>query len=75
MDLQNNILLALAAEGREEAMVNAIKIAGAGYTYEQVFTVVVEMENRNYVKLVYCQHPAIINVQGTLVGLAATKHA
>lgn len=71
MDIQQNILRALVAEGRAEAMVNAIKIAGNDLTYEEVFSLVMEMENRNYVKLVYCQHPQIINVQLTLVGQAA----
>lgn len=71
MDIQQNILRALAAEGRAEAMVNAIKIAGNSLTYDEVFSLVMEMENRNHVKLVYCQHPQIINVQLTLVGQAA----
>jgi len=71
VDIQQNILRALVAEGRAEAMVNAIKIAGNDLTYEEVFSLVMDMENRNYVKLVYCQHPQIINVQLTLVGQAA----
>jgi hypothetical protein len=48
-----------------------MKIAGPGESYEQVFESIMKMENQNLVKLVYCQHPAIINVQATLVGLAA----
>lgn len=70
VDIQQNILRALVAEGRSEAMVNAVKIAGDQLSYEEVFALVMEMENRNHVKLVYCQHPQIINVQLTLVGQA-----
>ncbi len=73
MDIQQSILRALAAEGRSEAMVNAVKIAGPGFSFEEVFSIIMDMENRNLVKLLYCQHPAIINVQGTLVGLASAK--
>ncbi|MBL7851871.1 MAG: hypothetical protein JNN04_13295 [Cyclobacteriaceae bacterium] len=67
-DLTRNILTALLAENRPEAMVNAVRVAGSALTYEQVFQAVMEMENRNYIKLVYCQFPAVINVQLTLVG-------
>lgn len=74
VDLEQNILRALVAENRPEAMVNAVKIAGPELSYEQVFTAIMEMENKNYLKLVYCQHPAIINVQLTLVGSAAVKN-
>lgn len=55
-------------------MVNAVKTAGPSLTYEQVFKEVMDMENKNYVKLVYCQFPEVINVQLTLVGQAAAKH-
>lgn len=72
-NLQTDILQALVAEGRPEAMVNAVKIAGTGSSYEQVFQTIMEMENQNLVKLVYCQHPSIINVQATLVGHAVAK--
>lgn len=71
MDFQQNILRALVAEGRPEAMVNAVKVAGNAFTYEEVFSHIMEMENKNFVKLVYCQHPQIINVQLTLVGQSA----
>ncbi len=71
VNLEQNILRALVAENRPEAMVNAVKIAGPGMSYEQVFAAIMEMENKNYIKLVYCQHPAVINVQLTLVGTAA----
>lgn len=67
-DLPKNILSALVAENRPEAMVNAVKVAGHELTYEQVFQTVMEMENRNYIKLVYCQFPSVVNVQLTLVG-------
>lgn len=70
MDLQQNILQALVAEGRPEAMVNAVKFAGPGVSYEQVFAIILDMEGKNLVKLVYCQYPSIINVQATLVGQA-----
>jgi len=75
MDLDQNILQALVAEGRPEAMVNAVKAAGPSYTYDQVFSTVMDMENRNYVKLVYCQFPLIINVQLTLIGHTAVKRS
>jgi hypothetical protein len=71
LGLEQDILRALVAEGRSEAMVNAMKIAGPGESYERVFESIMKMENQNLVKLVYCQHPAIINVQATLVGLDA----
>lgn len=71
--LQMSILQALSAEGRPEAMVNAVKIAGPGFSYENIFHTIMEMENNNLVKLVYCQHPSIINVQVTLVGQEAAK--
>ncbi len=67
---ERNLLHALAAEGRPEAMVNAIKFADSK-NYEDVFTAVMEMENKNYIKLVYCQFPTVINVQLTLVGKEA----
>lgn len=67
-DLARSILVALVAENRPEAMVNAVRVAGQTMTYEQVFQTVMEMENGNYIKLVYCQFPAVINVQLTLVG-------
>jgi hypothetical protein len=67
-DLAQDILRALAAENRPEAMVNALKVAGNNLRYEQVFQTVMEMENKNYIKLVYCQFPAVINIQLTLVG-------
>jgi len=73
MDLDQNILQALVAEDRPEAMVNAVKAAGPAYSYEQVFSTVMDMENRNYVKLVYCQFPLTINVQLTLIGHTAVK--
>ena len=66
-----DILRALVAENRPEAMVNAVKVGGNAITYEQVFQTVMEMENQNFVKLVYCQYPSVINVQLTLVGKAA----
>lgn len=72
-DLDRNILAALVAENRSEAMVNAVTIAQAHLSYEQVFQVVMEMENRNYIKLVYCQFPSVINVQLTLVGKEAAN--
>lgn len=72
-DLDRNILAALVAENRPEAMVNAVTIAQAHLSYEQVFQVVMEMENRNYIKLVYCQFPSVINVQLTLVGKEAAN--
>jgi hypothetical protein len=74
VNLEQSILRALVAENRPEAMVNAMKIAGAGASYEQVFGTIMEMENKNYVKLVYCQHPSLINVQLTLVGSAAANN-
>lgn len=73
VNLEQNILRALVAENRPEAMVNAVKIAGSELSYEQVFAAIMEMENKNYLKLVYCMHPTIINVQLTLVGSAAVK--
>jgi hypothetical protein len=66
-EVECRILTALVAEGRPEAMVNAIQASG-GETYESTFASVMEMENKNYLKLVYCQFPTIINVQLTLVG-------
>ncbi len=66
-DIERKILTALVAEGRPEAMVNAIMASG-GETYESTFASVMEMENKNYLKLVYCQFPTIINVQLTFVG-------
>ena len=74
MHIQQQILQALLSEGRAEAMVNAVKTAGPSLTYEQVFKEVMDMENKNYVKLIYCQFPEVINVQLTLVGQAAAKH-
>lgn len=73
MDLDQNILQALVAEARPEAMINAVKAAGPAYTYEQVFSTVIDMENRNYIKLVYCQFPLTINIQLTLLGRTAAK--
>ena len=69
------ILEALVAEGRPEAMVNAVRVAGTAASYEHVFSVVVDMENRNLIKLVYCQFPAVINVQLTLVGKEAANQS
>lgn len=74
-DLALDILRALVAENRPEAMVNAVKVAGNTLTYEQIFQTVMEMENKNYIKLVYCQSPAIINVQLTLVGKDAAHQS
>lgn len=71
--LTQRILTALVAENRPEAMVNAVKVAGEAMTYEQVFNTVMGMENSNFVKIVYCQFPTIINVQLTLVGLGAAN--
>jgi len=67
-EIEQKILRALFSEGRSEAMVNAMQAAGGSETYETVFSVVMAMENRNYLKLVYCQFPKVINVQMTLVG-------
>lgn len=67
---ESDLLHALAAEDRPEAMANAMKFAGSK-NYESVFAAVMEMENKNYIKLVYCQFPTVINVQLTLVGKAA----
>ena len=72
-DLTKNILAALVAENRPEAMVNAVAVAGQALTYEEVFQTVMQMENNNYVKLVYCQFPSVINVQLTLVGKDAAR--
>ncbi len=66
-DIERKILAALVAEGRPEAMVNAI-LASGGESYASTFDSVMDMENKNYLKLVYCQFPTIINVQLTLVG-------
>jgi hypothetical protein len=74
-NLAQDILRALVAENRPEAMVNAVKVAGNTLTYEQVFQAVMEMENKNYIKLVYCQFPAVINVQLTLVGKNAAPQS
>lgn len=74
MDIQQQILQALLFEGRPEAMVNAVKVSGPPHSYEEVFNEVMDMENRNLVKLVYCQFPAIINVQITLVGQEAARN-
>ncbi len=67
-ELTRKILAALVAENRPEAMVNAMQVAGSSLAYEEVFRVVMEMENNNHVKLVYCQFPTVINVQLTRVG-------
>ncbi len=73
MTIQQQILNALLSEGRPEAMVNAMSATGSSSSYEQVFREVMDMENRNLIKLVYCQFPGVINVQITLVGQAAAK--
>lgn len=73
MNLDQTILRTLVAAGRPEAMINAVKAAGPAYTYEQVFSTIMDMENRNYVKLVYCQFPLTINVQLTRLGRTAAK--
>lgn len=70
---EQDVLQALMTEDRPEAMVNAVKIAGPGQSFEEVFSAVMEMENKNYIKLVYCQHPTMINIQLTLLGLAAIQ--
>lgn len=72
-DLTKNILAALVAENRPEAMVNAVAVAGQALTYEEVFQTVMQMENNNYIKLVYCQFPSVINVQLTRVGKDAAR--
>lgn len=72
-DLVKSILTALVMENRPEAMINAVSVAGPAASYEQVFQTVMQMENSNYVKLVYCQFPSIINVQLTLVGKEAAN--
>ncbi len=72
-NLVRSILVALVAENRPEAMLNAVSVAGPTTTYEQVFQTVMQMENSNYIKLVYCQFPSIINVQLTLVGKEAVN--
>ena len=67
-EFETNILKALVAVDRPEAMVNATKSADPEVAYETIFAAVMEMENKNYIKLVYCQAPTVINVQLTLVG-------
>ena len=47
MNLEQNLLRALVAENRPEAMVNAVKIAGPEMSYEQVFAAIMEMSGIN----------------------------
>ena len=71
-EIEHAILKALIGEGRPEAMINAMQ-AVPNEAYENVFETVVGMQNSNYIKLVYCTHPKVINIQLTRVGENAFK--
>ena len=71
--IENSILTALGETGRPEAMINAMQAAGSDAAYEKVFEIVMGMEHKNFVKLVYCVHPNVINIQMTLVGESAYR--
>ena len=66
-EIEHAILKALIGEGRPEAMINAMQPV-PNEDYENVFEAVLEMQNSNYIKLVYCTHPKVINIQLTRVG-------
>ena len=67
-DATLEILRAMIATGREEPMINIVEVLKGGMTFEGAFHLANEMQNKNLVKLVYCAHPKVVNVQLTLVG-------
>ncbi len=76
-ELEHALLNALIQEGRPEAMINAMHAVAPNENYEAVFEAVIAMQNKDYIKVVYCTHPHIINIQLTRVGEVAfqnTKH-
>ncbi len=76
-EIEQKILNALIREDRPEAMINAMQAVAPNENYDNVFEAVIAMQNKNYVKVVYCTHPNVINIQLTLVGETAfqnTKH-
>lgn len=70
-ELEHAILNALIQEGRPEAMINAMHVVAPNENYENVFEAVIAMQNKDYIKVVYCTHPNIINIQLTRVGETA----
>jgi len=71
--LETRILKVLVDEGRPEAMANAMKAAMPGETYDAVFETAIAMQNSDYLKILYCVFPSVVNVELTRVGQSAYK--
>ena len=71
--LETRILQVLVDEGRPEAMANAMKAAIPGETYDVVFETAIAMQNSDYLKILYCVFPSVVNVELTRVGQTAYK--
>jgi len=69
-NLERRVLKLLVDEGRPEAMANAMKAAD-GETYDTVFETAIAMQNKDYVKILYCVFPNVVNVELTKVGQSA----
>jgi hypothetical protein len=72
-NLETRILKVLIDEGRPEAMANAMKAIKEGETYDLVFETAIEMQNKDYLKILYCVFPGVVNVELTRVGQSAYK--
>lgn len=65
---EKTILKFLVDLNRPEAMANAIEVLQRTLDYDHAFGIVNEMQNKNFIKIVYCVSPDVINVQLTRVG-------
>lgn len=72
-NLETRILKVLVDEGRPEALANAMKAARAGEDYDLVFETAITMQNKDYLKILYCVFPSVVNVELTRVGQSAYK--
>ncbi len=70
-EIEYTLLNALIQESRPEAMINAMRAVAPNEKYENVFEAVIAMQNKDYIKVVYCTHPHTINIQLTRVGETA----
>lgn len=54
--------------GRPEPMANIMELFNHQIDYQPGFDLAHEMKNKNFVKIIYCVFPNVINIQVTLIG-------
>lgn len=65
---QNEVLKHMVELRRPEPMANVMEILNHQIDYQEGFDLANEMQNKDFIKIIYCVFPNVINVQLTLIG-------